>query len=327
LVAIIKPLSAIFRKKIAKINHSLVIDKKDLNKTIKEIYPDEKQITSNVEFCTLANFDANAQVNLIPNPSFEEYNTCICDFNNNVKEWYIAYDSPDYFNECISLANYCNVPENFTGYNYAFDGKAYIGAGQWFLTGNTREVFYTRIKEDLKKGKKYCLSFYVARSNQSAYYCNNIGALFSDKEINFSIDSLNLYQPQITNKDQTLSEFGKWYNIVGDYVADGTEKYLYFGNFKTSTESDCKKTLNTDTLLYSNGLYTYFDLVELFECKDVFNELSNVFTPNGDGVNDYWEFNVDCPDCEIIIYDRWGNEIIKSKTSNFNFDNCSNNAS
>ena len=40
---------------------ALVIDKKDLNKTIKEIYPDEKQITSNVEFCTLANFDANAQ--------------------------------------------------------------------------------------------------------------------------------------------------------------------------------------------------------------------------------------------------------------------------
>jgi L-lactate dehydrogenase complex protein LldG len=40
---------------------ALVIDKKDLDKTIKEIYPDEKQIASNVEFCTLANFDANEQ--------------------------------------------------------------------------------------------------------------------------------------------------------------------------------------------------------------------------------------------------------------------------
>jgi len=40
---------------------ALVIDKKDLDKTIKEIYPDEKQIASNVEFCSIGNFDSNLQ--------------------------------------------------------------------------------------------------------------------------------------------------------------------------------------------------------------------------------------------------------------------------
>jgi L-lactate dehydrogenase complex protein LldG len=40
---------------------ALVINKNDLDKTIKEIYPDEKQIASNVEFCTIGNFDANEQ--------------------------------------------------------------------------------------------------------------------------------------------------------------------------------------------------------------------------------------------------------------------------
>lgn len=39
---------------------ALVIDKADLDKTIKELYPDEKQIASNVEFCSLGNFDANS---------------------------------------------------------------------------------------------------------------------------------------------------------------------------------------------------------------------------------------------------------------------------
>ncbi|MDY0051032.1 MAG: LUD domain-containing protein [Aliarcobacter sp.] len=39
---------------------ALVIDKKDLDKTIKELYPDEKQIASNVDFCTIGNFDANS---------------------------------------------------------------------------------------------------------------------------------------------------------------------------------------------------------------------------------------------------------------------------
>ena len=40
---------------------ALVIDKKDLDKTIKELYPDETQIATNVDFCSLGNFDSNSQ--------------------------------------------------------------------------------------------------------------------------------------------------------------------------------------------------------------------------------------------------------------------------
>ena len=39
---------------------ALVIDKADLDKTIKELYPDEKQIASNVEYCSLGNFEQNS---------------------------------------------------------------------------------------------------------------------------------------------------------------------------------------------------------------------------------------------------------------------------
>lgn len=39
---------------------ALLIDKNDLDKTIKELYPDEKQIASNVEFCCVGNFDSNS---------------------------------------------------------------------------------------------------------------------------------------------------------------------------------------------------------------------------------------------------------------------------
>ena len=39
---------------------ALLIEKQELDKTIKELYQDEKQIASNVEFCTLGNFDANS---------------------------------------------------------------------------------------------------------------------------------------------------------------------------------------------------------------------------------------------------------------------------
>ena len=40
---------------------ALVIDKKDLDKTIKELYKDEKQIASNVDGFTLSNFNANEE--------------------------------------------------------------------------------------------------------------------------------------------------------------------------------------------------------------------------------------------------------------------------
>ena len=40
---------------------ALIIDKNDLDKTIKELYPDEKQIATNVDFCSIGNFDSNSQ--------------------------------------------------------------------------------------------------------------------------------------------------------------------------------------------------------------------------------------------------------------------------
>ncbi len=40
---------------------ALVIERNDLDKTIQELYPDEKQIASNVDFCSLGNFNSNAQ--------------------------------------------------------------------------------------------------------------------------------------------------------------------------------------------------------------------------------------------------------------------------
>lgn len=38
---------------------ALLIEKKDLDKTIKELYPNESQISSSIDFCSLGNFDSN----------------------------------------------------------------------------------------------------------------------------------------------------------------------------------------------------------------------------------------------------------------------------
>jgi gliding motility-associated-like protein len=67
---------------------------------------------------------------------------------------------------------------------------------------------------------------------------------------------------------------------------------------------------------------------ELHQCKEsdtIFvkllqpiTEIFTVFTPNGDGVNDYWEMPYQ-PDLEVFIYDRWGQLIFH--TTHYGTDN------
>jgi gliding motility-associated-like protein len=47
----------------------------------------------------------------------------------------------------------------------------------------------------------------------------------------------------------------------------------------------------------------------LFECKECQYAIPNVFSPNGDGVNDVFDINLNCSIIrfEAEIYDRWGN--------------------
>jgi OOP family OmpA-OmpF porin len=70
---------------------------------------------------------AVAQINLVPNPSFEIYNTCPNSGGQitYATGWFTAtLGSPDYFNSCS--AGY-GVPSNGFGYSNAQDGNAYAG--------------------------------------------------------------------------------------------------------------------------------------------------------------------------------------------------------
>ena len=43
--------------------------------------------------------------------------------------------------------------------------------------------------------------------------------------------------------------------------------------------------------------------------------MSDAFSPNGDGLNDTWEIRniADAPDCEVLVYNRWGEAVFYSK--------------
>ena len=102
---------------------------------------------------------------------------------------------------------------------------------------------------------------------------------------------------------------------VDDYLCEGDELLINLdsleGEFLWSTD-DVTSTL----LITEPGLYWVFvddrgcvvsDTIEFRECSEI--SVPNIFTPNGDQINDYF-----CPETKgidtlvLLIFDRWGNK-------------------
>jgi OmpA-OmpF porin, OOP family len=84
--------------------------------------------------------NGNAQ-NLVPNPSFEQYDTCP-DLLNQIQYaigWNNFGNTPDYYNACSQIMN---VPNTQGGYQLAYDGNAYCGVYTFAYGGvNYREYW------------------------------------------------------------------------------------------------------------------------------------------------------------------------------------------
>src|SRR5689334_17274740 len=83
--------------------------------------------------------------NLVPNPSFEQYDTCPSDISQITKAigWYAARKTPDYFNVCstdtFQGGHYkVSVPTNWVGHRTAASGNAYAGV----ISCTTQSAFY-----------------------------------------------------------------------------------------------------------------------------------------------------------------------------------------
>jgi gliding motility-associated-like protein len=62
----------------------------------------------------------------------------------------------------------------------------------------------------------------------------------------------------------------------------------------------------------ANGC-TNWDTVTVFVYPEI--DIPNGFSPNGDGKNDYWIIDniQQFPDCEVEVYNRWGEQLFYSK--------------
>lgn len=193
---------------------------------------------------------AQSQVNLVPNPSFETYTACPnatssvnqienCSFWVNPTSY-----SPDYFNSCDTYtpAYYSNgVPLNLEGFQPARTGNAYAGIITQYGNGpNAREYIQSTLTQSLIAGTAYFVSFYVSVGDSSPYASNNIGVYFSNTPVSSTNNNNLPFSPQISNNSisNPITNKNGWTQVSGIFNAIGGEKYITIGNFETDASTD-----------------------------------------------------------------------------------------
>jgi len=102
-----------------------------------------------------------------------------------------------------------------------------------------------------------------------------------------------------------------WY-INANYQVSGNEFMLY--NFAGNT------TISYQTIS-ENGCEGDFLSFVIYESSDCIEALGNVFSPNNDGVNDYFEFDHFGVEInQVLLFDRWGNTVQKMESAPFVWD-------
>ncbi len=221
-------------------------------------------------FLYLASY-INAQVNLVPNPSFEFIDTCflvtggVMSPYNQVPPWDSPSNgSPDPYNTCHNGTYLANIPFNFWGYQIPHSGNGYVGQSIYRpFSPPFREYLQVKLDSSLILNRKYCISFYVSLSDSSRYAVSNMGIYLSNSHIYIPIDSVLNFTPQI-NDTNIISDTANWTLISGQYTALGGEQYILIGNFFSNIATNAiLKNGNSDDAYY------YIDDLSVVDCTGI----------------------------------------------------------
>lgn len=268
--------------------------------------------------------EIHTQNNLVINPSFEDtlstnftINYPICKNWNNPNA-----SSSDYFSPfCMSLnwgAGYC-VPSNFLGYQMALDGLCYAGIVTYEPTNVTKDYLQGSLNQSLIAGNTYEVSLYVNMADSSNYSNCEIDVAFTNSLIQSTVNAGSFGFSDLVTFNTAMVDTTHWTQFKGAYTAHGGEQYIYIGSNTPNNVLTCP------TYLYGNfpqASYYFIDYVSVKLIDDNIKEPStpNVFTPNGDGINDVLYFNQQGIEVqEVIIYNRWGN-MVKEPNNNNSWD-------
>ena len=209
-------------------------------------------------FLLIANFSF-AQINLVPNPSFEDTLGCpqgYPDLDTKCQDWKSFRITPDYFNNCSSVCGYYNQ----AGYQQPNSGNAYAGFCTYQVTNSTaREHIGVQLVSPLLIGTKYYVSFFVspAWSNLLTNIATNkTGMLLTTFQYSDPNGDNPLPNSCTVYSDSIIKDTLSWYKIQGSFIADSSYQYLIIGNFFDDSLVD---TINFPYQVVPQVAYYYLD--------------------------------------------------------------------
>lgn len=203
----------------------------------------------------LLSIACNAQ-NLIQNGSFEQYTDCPV-FSGQLERathWHNPSSaSPDLFHACNdSINGDAGVPKHPGGFQTAHSGQGYaalvlsIGSKSNSQDDNYREYLGTKLLNPLEKGKRYCVSLYVAMNIRTKYSIDQMSVNFSGDSIyQHHFEALFKIYPQLNNTPGNyLDDTTGWTKLQWIYTADDNHQWVTIGNFKRADSTPIKSVRN-----------------------------------------------------------------------------------
>lgn len=239
-----------------------------------------------------------AQLNLVPNPSFEIHDSCPS-FHSQISKaigWSGYQVTPDYYHKCATnwLAS---VPRNLGGYQdpISIDDSSYVGVITSIDGNGLHEIFGIELVEPLMIGQRYYVSFYISAGSgtHSLCYCNKFGVKF----ITY-LSNLGSSNPDLINnfahlfEDSIISDTSSWKLFKKSFIADSAYTGILLGNFFVSTDIDytCWTTGFKST-------YNYIDKI----CVTVDSNYCAFFNNVNEQSNHNEEFDISIEDNHIRL--------------------------
>jgi hypothetical protein len=149
--------------------------------------------------------------NLIADPGFELYDSCVDNICQNDSGWCTLVGSVDLYTYCDldSVWGWTNermIPNNILGYQYPYLGKHYSGFLNYhYLANNIFELPSIKLPRPIEKDKRYVFEFYLSLADSVWYGSRNIGVCFYNS-------SKLTYLSQITaGPEINMSLFDKYF--------------------------------------------------------------------------------------------------------------------
>jgi hypothetical protein len=279
----------------------------------------------------------SAQVNLVPNPSFEDTVACpnALDQINRAVGWVSVRPSPDFFNSCAPAGgfNSVSVPLNRWGFQNASSGNGYAGFAARYGPVDIREFIGENLSTPLQIGVKYYVSFKVclALDNNLGIMCavNKLGMLFSTQPYS-SGNPVTICNCSQIFTDSIISDTLNWTVIKESFIADSNYAFISIGNFFVDSLTDSIQVRGSvcdayyyidDVCVSDDSAFCYHYIFTGITSENENNFSFNIFPNPSHGI-----FTISLLSyfkTEIIIYNVLGQSIwqkTNSTESNFSID-------